>query len=152
MSDFEQERLIRSILPDSYFIRLGYPLLRTLEPLELILLYYLVNWAGMKARNDGWFWCTMRQIMDELGLSQSKYTRTLKSLRDKKFIKIKTEGVPSKRWIKINYVLIGQQIVEIVDEISKKREERSLSGTPKEDKKSIKYYDDEWSDEDDDAA
>lgn len=102
-----------------------YPLLKYLNNGELILLAYLINWANLKDRLDGKFFCKAKQIMEELYISKPTQANLIASLEKKGFIKVYREGYPQQRHLKLNWKYIDPLVAELHAEVEEKRAKRT---------------------------
>lgn len=109
---------------NGYFVRLPYFMLQKLPYPELVMLAYLINWYDMKGdpKHKGWFFCKMKQIMYDLNVAKSTQSMTIKSLAKKGYLKTRTKGWPSKRWIKLDMERIRLEIEELIEKSRARRE------------------------------
>jgi hypothetical protein len=49
----------------------------------------------------------------------------IRSLKNKEYIFIRTEGMPPTRWMKINWKKLQEQSIELHDELQEKRNKRT---------------------------
>lgn len=90
--------------------------LRILDPRVATTLCYLMNFATrthkQSLRNDGWFFCKVSKMAREIYLEKRTQSNHLKCLCDNGFIWTKRMDVPSKRYIKINYIAVIKAVVD----------------------------------------
>jgi hypothetical protein len=141
-----QPGVFQLVFAKNFWMQVPYPFLKHLSPNELLLLCYLISWATYKDKTNDWFFCKMKQIMSELHMGQSRQTKTIASLRKKGYIKIRTDGMPPIRWIKINWDKLEEQSSDLYKEVEEYREERRKERQAKSSKKNgqIKVEEDDF--------
>lgn len=80
---------------------------------EAIMLSHLINKArSVKAeeKEEGWFYCLMSNIVEDLHISSDSQTRLFNSLKQKAYIKTELRGLPAKRWIWIDFAKLVKDI------------------------------------------
>lgn len=98
---------------DSGWCKFKYKCLAFLSPWEAILLSYLIRLLETtKAahRTDGWFWHSVQQVEDELYMGEETQKRTIRSLKEKDFIKVERRGLVPKRFFFVNLVKLDAQL------------------------------------------
>jgi hypothetical protein len=85
---------------------------------EAILLAYLANIEYItrsRERQQGWFYAKMKRIMSELDCTQQQQSLLIKRLAQKGVISTKREGVPCKRFMRINWTRVNSIIDALPD-------------------------------------
>jgi hypothetical protein len=92
---------------------------------EAIILAYLINHSErVKARKhkSGWFYCTSRAIENEINMGRYRQHRHISRLITRNLLKAERRGMPSLRWLKVNYTELNKQI-KAMQEKQKKTED-----------------------------
>jgi hypothetical protein len=63
-------------------------------------------WEKQGSLEDGYFYSTVENVQNNTTLSDHKQRKALKSLQDRGLIDVKLKGIPAKRYIKINELLV----------------------------------------------
>ena len=81
-------------------------------------LHYLINFHQRVIHskwykwNDGWFFCTVERLNQEMLLKQDSQLRIVKKLVAEKVIETKKSGLPARRFFRLNSDLIGKIITD----------------------------------------
>ncbi len=62
--------------------------------------------------SDGWFWCSMERMANELNCSVKTQSRWFSILKEKGFIEMKIAGLPARRYVRINWAMIEKMVEE----------------------------------------
>ena len=77
---------------------------------EAALLCFLINqqqrWA--EGDPDTWFFCKVKTIERAIAMAENQQTRWLRGLQVKGFVKFERRGLPSRRWVQIQYAAIAE--------------------------------------------
>ena len=57
--------------------------------------------------NDGWFYLTHKQQMEQLGIKENSLRKCKKELVEADLLEIKRKGIPSREWYKINFIKLA---------------------------------------------
>jgi hypothetical protein len=105
-----QESLAIEAFKSSGFLVVNKTLIRNLGLIPAILLSnYIDKYTYFKEKtpeNDGWFYLTHEQQMDQLGIGEFLIRRYKNVLKEKGILITKTKGIPSKEWMRIDFTAL----------------------------------------------
>jgi len=93
--------------------------------LGVVMQYLLNHRKAVGSDEEGWFFCTIKKMEDEIQLTQERQTRVLRELTKLKLVKSKRKGLPPKRHFKLN----DKKLVDILLE-EKENVEGQFRKTP----------------------
>jgi hypothetical protein len=109
---------IRKILKLSNFIVIYKPLAKKIGLQETLFLQYLIDWQEYveKEQQDEWFYCTERQIEDNITLSPYQQRKIVEKLKKLGILEVKKQGMPAKNYYKINFSQISNLLTTRCEE------------------------------------
>lgn len=113
------ERIWELLYNDKRWFRFPKTLLQFMTPDEAVFFSYLNNLATLARakRNDGWFYCTIRQVERDLKFDARKQVRLLKIFIDWKLMIRSRRGYKGRRWLKINKKLLLKKLLQHEEQI-----------------------------------
>lgn len=118
---------IINILANNNYIILNKSLIKELGLKETIILGELASeynyYKSNNMLNDGWFYSTVENVKNETSLSDYEQRIAINNLKDKKIISMIIKGIPAKRYIKINTLIIGNLLLNNLRTSSQKIKE-----------------------------
>ena len=118
---------IISIIANNNYIILNKSLIKELGLKETIILGELASeynyYKSNNMLNDGWFYSTVENVKNETSLSDYEQRIAINNLKDKKIISMIIKGIPAKRYIKINTLIIGNLLLNNLRTSSQKIKE-----------------------------
>jgi len=98
-----EEHMLFELLKSDGYIVINRVLLRKLGCEMALVLHYLINLRQRtQDREDGWFFCTVSYMSDELNMRDKIQRRILKNLQELGLIETKRMGLPAKRFFRIS--------------------------------------------------
>ena len=121
---------IISIIANNNYIILNKSLIKELGLKETIILGELASeynyYKSNNMLNDGWFYSTVENVKNETSLSDYEQRIAINNLKDKKIISMIIKGIPAKRYIKINTLIIGNLLLNNLRTSSQKIKELDI--------------------------
>jgi hypothetical protein len=78
-----------------------------------VVLQYLINYKSRVGDSDGWFYCTIEKMKDELGISTRTQRRLIGNLIEENLIESKQMGgPPARRHFKLNTKAISEVVLK----------------------------------------
>lgn len=110
-------RLIKSLFGPGEFCLLSFDLLKIMPWNKAILLSYLNNHRqSVKVPPDGEFYCSWKQIEEDLNCKRLRQERMFRDLREAGYITTRKEKrLNPRRMIKIEYLRIIQDVESFLD-------------------------------------
>lgn len=112
-----EDNILNLIANDNYII-VNKSLISELGLHEAIIIGELASEYNYYKRNgmldsEGYFYSTIDNIKENTGLSKDQQRNALKNLTERNLLTIKVKGVPAKRYIKFNCVILASLLVNI---------------------------------------
>ena len=84
--------------------QLSYPVLRASSSQEAVMMMHLMNKSRLfrASEKDGWFYCTVRGVQLETGMSDDSQRRTINKLKKRGWVETMQRGLPAKRYFHLN--------------------------------------------------
>ena len=112
---------------DSYVTTNKY-LLKALGANAALMLCELASefkyWLTRGLAQDGWFYSTVENIESELGFNDYVQRATLRALQKRGLLEVRVQGLPPKRYIKLNAKNIVNLINEEIEKENQKKSEK----------------------------
>jgi len=103
----ESKELFFQLFSHNSFLKINKKILMIFGPeFSVVLLNLIDKFEYFDQRNmteDGWFFLTEQEQMENTGMSLERLQKTKKNINEVGFIEIKRKGIPAKLFYKINY-------------------------------------------------
>ena len=127
MDSYSKSSFIRlsNSIGSSGYVMLHRAIIKELGLENAAFLHYLINYhqrviyCVSHIWDDGWFFCTVGKIINELHLTQDAQLRIVKKLLGSGMIEMKKMGLPARRFFRINSDKIEKIITEWAPDVEK---------------------------------
>ena len=113
---------IKQLLMSNAFITVNKQVVKRLGIESAFMLSTLVEGQELLGDKEGWFYQTIETITDLTGLTRAKQDKIIKQLIDLKIVDKKVEGLPAKRYFKVNYKAVENVVFSETNKFVKKQQ------------------------------
>lgn len=105
------DEVLREVWDSGNWFKFPLPFLRAMSVEEAVLMAFFINHSSRIApKHDGWFYCKVETIQKKLMMPQKRQSSLISRLRERGFLTAEKRGLPSKRWLKIQFEAIWLSI------------------------------------------
>jgi len=108
------EKWVVEIFRTDSFLAINKTLIQKLGLMEAIILSAYIDkhiyFQNKGYKNNGWFYFIHSDMKKQLCIAESTIRKYKRILIKNKILRIKTEGIPSKEWVKINFTALMKTV------------------------------------------